>query len=236
MPEHLLIWPELTRGILIRRYKRFMADVLLENARTVTAHCPNSGKMLSCCQEGMPVYLSRSDNQARKFPFTWEMIEMPDSLVVVNTLRANAMVKAALERKLIPELDGYSAIRSEFPYGKDSRIDLLLSGQDREPCLVEIKSSTLVESGIARFPDAVTSRGLKHLVELRYAVKKGYRCVMFFLIQRTDAHTFRPAHDIDPVYGLELIKSHACGVEIISYDTTISYTGMNLGTRKPVCL
>jgi sugar fermentation stimulation protein A len=192
--------------------------------------------MLTCCREGRPVFLSRSGNPARKFPYTWEMIEMPDSLVVINTLRANAMVKAALERNLIPELDGYSAVRSEFPCGKKSRIDLLLSGPDKEPCLVEIKSSTLVEDGVARFPDAVTARGLKHLMELRDAVKNGYRCVMFFLIQRTDAHTFRPAHDIDPVYGQELIKSRACGIEIISYDTTISYIGMHLGARIPVCL
>lgn len=236
MPEHLITWPELTKGTLIRRYKRFMADVLLENGRTVTAHCPNSGKMLTCCGEGRPVHLSWSDNPARKFPFTWEMIEMPESLVVINTLRANAAVRSALLKGLIPELDGYPSIRTEFPYGKESRIDLLLSGPDREPCLVEIKSSTLVESGIARFPDAVTARGLKHLLELQDAVKKGYRCVMFFLIQRMDSHTFRPAHDIDPLYGEELIKSHVRGVEIISYDTTITYTGMNLGARKPVFL
>lgn len=236
MPEHLLTWPELTKGNLIRRYKRFMADVLLENGETVTVHCPNSGKMLTCSQAGRKVYLSRSDNTSRKFPFTWEMIEMPGSLVVVNTLRANTMVRTALERDLIPELAGYTAIRSEFPYGKKSRIDLLLTGPGKKPCLVEIKSSTLVENGIARFPDAVTARGLKHLMELRDAVKNGYRCVMFFLIQRTDAHTFRPAHDIDPVYGRELIKSHECGIEIISYDTTITYSGMNLGTRIPVCL
>jgi sugar fermentation stimulation protein A len=236
MSNHLLAWPELTKGNLIRRYKRFMADVLLENGETVTVHCPNSGKMLTCCREGRPVYLSRSENPARKFPFTWEMIEMPDSLVVVNTLRANTTVKAALERGLIPELEGYSVIRSEFPYGKKSRIDLLLTGPDRAPCLVEIKSSTLVEKGVARFPDAVTVRGLKHLMELRDAVKNGYRCVMFFLIQRTDAHTFRPAHDIDPVYGQELKNSHECGIEIISYDTTITYSGMNLGTRIPVRL
>ncbi len=236
MSNHLIAWPELTKGILIRRYKRFMADVLLENGRTVTAHCPNSGKMLTCCLAGRPVHLSWSDNPARKFPYTWEMIEMPESLVVINTLRANAMVRSALEKDLIPELEGYSTIRTEFPYGKESRLDLLLSGPGRAPCLVEIKSSTLVESGVARFPDAVTARGLKHLMELRDAVKKGYRCVMFFLIQRMDSHTFRPAHDIDPRYGEELIKSHACGMEIISYDTTITYTGMTLGARKPVFL
>lgn len=236
MNEYLLAWPELTKGTLIRRYKRFMADVVLEDGPVVTAHCPNSGRMLTCSEAGRPVYLSRSGNPARKFPFTWEMIEMPGSLVIVNTLRANSLVKKAVEKGLIPELAGYDSVRGEFPWGRGSRFDLLLSGRGTAPCLVEVKSSTLAESGIARFPDAVTERGLKHLKELGKAVKKGYRCVMFFLIQRTDAHTFRPAHDIDPAYGKGLETAHESGVEIISYDTTISCAGANLGRRIPVFL
>jgi sugar fermentation stimulation protein A len=234
MTDHLFTWPPLRSGILIRRYKRFLADVLLEDGEIITIHCPNSGSMLGCSEPGRRVFFSRSENCNRKFPCTWEMIEMPGSLVVVNTLRANTLVKEAVERGMIPELTGYTNIRSEFPIGNHSRIDLLLNGGVDKPCLVEVKSSTLADDGIAKFPDAVTARGLKHLKELRNAVEAGYRSVMFFLIQRMDVLSFKPAYDIDPAYGKELKAVHSLGIEIIAYDTMISIPGINLGKRLPV--
>jgi sugar fermentation stimulation protein A len=234
MEDHLITWPRLTRGRLIRRFKRFMAEVLLAGGETIIAHCPNSGCMLACSEPGRPVFLSRSENPLRKFPYTLEMIEMPGSLVVVNTLRANTVVRSAIEQGLIPELSGYSRIRAEVPYGAHSRIDLLLQGDTEKPCLVEVKSSTLVEDGVARFPDAVTDRGLKHLKELQKAYCQGYRCMMFFLIQRMDAHAFESARHIDPVYGLALSAARLHGIEVITYDTRISLSGLDLGRRIPI--
>jgi len=236
MTDHLFIWPELIRGTLIRRYKRFLADVLLEVGETIVVHCPNSGRMLTCSEPGRQVYRSYSANKTRKLPWTWEMIGMPDSLVVVNTLRTNALVKAAVQKGFIPELSGYTGIKGEVPVGNHSRIDFLLTAEGREPCLMEVKSSTLVETGIARFPDAVTVRGLKHLRELRDAAGRGYRSVMFYLVQRTDARAFEPACAIDPAYGRELKAVHSLGVEIVAYDTLISPSCIDIGRRIPVIL
>ncbi len=236
MSESLITWPELTPGRLIRRYQRFLVDVHLDNGKPVTAHCPNSGSMRGCLEPGRRVYLSRSPNPKRNFPHTFEMIEMPGSLVVVNTLMANRLVKKALQEGLIPELSTYQSIRSEIPYGENSRIDLLLMGEGHTPCLVEVKSCTLVENGLVMFPDAVTQRGFKHLVELQREVKSSRRCVMFYLVQRTDGSSFAPAGHIDPGYARELRKAHAAGVEILVYTTRITLEGVGLGGKIPFCL
>ncbi len=225
-------WPKLLRGTLIKRYKRFMADVRLRNGHIVTAHCPNSGSMLECSDPGRPVYLSRHNNPKRKLKYTWEMIEMPGSLVGTNTIVPNKLVKASIEAGKVPELKGFDNIRSEVRYGRNSRIDILLEkGSSR--CYVEVKNCTLVTEGVASFPDSVTARGLKHLVELQDQVKMGDRSVMFYLIQRMDAKLFKPADHIDPAYGRELRKAYRKGVEILVYDVSIDSEGIRLNRAVP---
>jgi sugar fermentation stimulation protein A len=232
-PQPTLGWPRLVQGTLIRRYQRFKADVKLRNGRVVTALCPNSGSMKSCSEPGRPVYLSRSDNPKRKLKYTWEMIDMPSSLVGINTHVPNRLVKESIVRDEIEELTGFEQVRSEVKYGENSRIDLLLEAPEERRCYIEIKNCTLIESGIACFPDAVTARGLKHLVELQNEVRRGNRSVNFFLIQRMDAVSFRPADHIDPAYGRELRKAVKNGVEILAYDVHIDLDGITLNRRLP---
>ncbi|MDY7037036.1 MAG: DNA/RNA nuclease SfsA [Thermodesulfobacteriota bacterium] len=227
-----LKWPKLIRGTLIKRYKRFMVDVRLRNGHVVTAHCPNSGSMLECSKPGRPVYLSRSFSPTRKLKYTWEMIDMPGSLVGTNTMVPNKLVKASIEAGRIPHLSDYDHIQSEVQYGRNSRIDLFLE-KDKKRCFVEIKNCTLVSDGVAYFPDAVTSRGLKHLVELQHQVCTGDRCIMFYLVQRMDAELFRPADHIDPDYGDELRKAFKNGVEILVYDVSMDHEGIRLNNSVP---
>jgi sugar fermentation stimulation protein A len=233
MSDYLITWPPLTKGTLLRRYKRFMADVELENGRVITVHCPNSGRMLGCSEPGRTVFLSTSDNKNRKLPYTWEIIDMPGSLVVVNTLRANQAAKAAMQRGLISGLSGYSSIRSEVKISNHSRIDLLLEGDHVRPTLVEVKSATYAIDGRVMFPDAVTARGLKHLKELQRSLKIGFRCVMFFLVQRMDIHFFTSADHIDPAYAQGLHMACGNGVEVLVYGTEITHEGMALGPEIP---
>lgn len=231
-----LQWPRLLPGVLLKRYKRFIADVRLTDGRVVSAHCANSGSMTGCSEAGRPVYLSQSDNPKRRFAYTWEMIEMPTSLVCVNTSLTNVMVKHAIVAGLIPDLAGYERCRSEVKCGEHSRIDLVLEDPLRPPCFIEVKSCTLVEDDVARFPDAVTARGLKHLKELQEQVKMGNRAVMFFLVQRMDAKKFGPADRIDPAYGQELRKAHRNGVEILCYDTLLTPERMIVNLPLPLDL
>ena len=227
-----LNWPDLISGILEKRYKRFMADVTLPDGSLVTAHCSNSGRMTACCEPGRPVYLSLSDNPKRKLKYTWELIKMPTSLVGVNTLVPNRLVFHEIQTGHIPPLAGYDTITREVKVGADSRIDLLLENIKGKRCYVEVKNCTLVEEKIARFPDAVTARGLKHLNELKKLVHKGNRCVMFYLIQRMDAVEFKPADDIDPAYGKALRRVVKAGVEILAYDVEIDLNRIRI--RKPI--
>jgi sugar fermentation stimulation protein A len=226
-------WPALIRGTLIRRYKRFLADVRLDDGRTVTAHCPNSGSMQACCQPGRPVYLSVHDNPRRKLRYTWELIHMPTSLVGVNTLVPNRLAAHAIAAGDVDALRGYATIRREVKAGKNSRIDIRLTSPDRRPCFVEVKNCTLVAAGLATFPDAVTLRGQKHLVELQNLVAADCRCAMFFLVQRMDARRFAPADHIDAAYGKKLRQAVKNGVEILVYDVTIDLTGIRLNNKLP---
>ena len=230
-----LAWPELFRGILVKRYKRFLADVQLDKGSLVTAHCPNSGTMRACSQPGQPVFLSYHDNPKRKLKYTWELIHMPDSLVGVNTLVPNRLVKHSVEQGLVPELIGYDRVRAEVKTSDGSRLDLVLEKEGRRNCFVEVKNCTLVEGSKARFPDAVTARGRKHLLELQRLAAEGNRCAMFFLVQRMDADSFSPADDIDPAYGEELRKAHQNGVEILVYDVSIDLAAIRLNQPVP-CL
>jgi sugar fermentation stimulation protein A len=227
-----MLWPKLVRGILIKRYKRFMVDVNLQNGHVVTAHCPNTGSMRACCEPGRPAYLSRHNNPSRRLQYAFELIEMPASLVGVNTAVPNRLVREAIHEGTIRSLSGYDSVRAEVRYGTNSRIDLLLESQKRGRCFVEIKNCTLVEQGIAYFPDAVTVRGLKHLQELQHQVQEGHRCVIFYLIQRTDAHLFKPADFIDPAYGRALRVAVQQGVEIMAWDVKIDLNKIEL--HKPI--
>lgn len=229
----ILPWPELIAGRLIRRYKRFLADVRLESGKTVTAHCPNSGSMRACCQPGRRVYLSLHDNPKRKLPYTWELIRMPTSLVGVNTQVPNRLAALAIASGDVAELNGYDTIRREVRAGRNSRIDILLESPDRRSCFVEVKNCTLVKEGLATFPDAVTLRGQKHLTELQDLVAAGFRCAMFFLVQRMDARFFAPADHIDPVYGKQLRQAFLNGVEILVYDVRIDLEGIRLNAGLP---
>ena len=228
-----LLWPPLLVGTLIKRYKRFLADVRLKNNRVVTAHCPNSGAMLTCSEPGRPVYISRHNDPRRKLKYTWELIDMPTSLVGVNTQVPNRLVKHAIETGVIESLSGYETVQPEVKVGQRSRLDLMLSAKDRRPCYVEIKNCTLVTGGVACFPDAVTTRGRKHLDELMALVAGGNRCAMFFLIQRMDAVSFKPADHIDPEYGKALRKAVKKGVEVLAWDVTIDLKEITLNRPIP---
>jgi len=205
---------------------------LKEDVHVVTAHCPNSGSMLECSEAGRPVYLSRHNNPKRRLKYTWEMIEMPTSLVGVNTMVPNRLVKAAVEAGKISELMSFDFVRTEVKYGEHSRIDLLLE-KDNSRCFVEVKNCTLVKDDVAYFPDAVTSRGLKHLKELQHQVRLGNRCVMFYLVQRMDAKLFRPADHVDPVYGQGLRAALKNGVEILAYDVCLDLQGIRMNRPLP---
>ena len=232
-PSKGLVWPELIPGILVKRYKRFMADVKLADGEVVTAHCPNSGSMRECCEPGRPVYLSFHDNPKRKLKYTWELIEMPTSIVGINTLIPNRLVAESIKAGLVSDLNGYDNIAREVKTSDNTRLDILLSSEDGNRCYVEIKNCTLVKEGVACFPDAVTSRGLKHLVELSSLVSKGFRCVIFYVIQRMDANIFQPADHIDPAYGRELRQVLKHGVEIIVCDTQIDLKTIRLNRKIP---
>lgn len=226
-------WPPLIAGTLISRYKRFLADVRLESGEIITAHCPNSGAMTGCSQPGRRVFVSSHDDPRRKLKYTWQLIHMPTSLVGINTMIPNRLVAHSIKQGRIQDLLGYDKILSEIKVGKNSRIDLLLQNGENERCYVEVKNCTLVERGQALFPDAVTSRGKKHLTELQGLVTQGYRCVMFYLIQRMDACTFSSADEIDPVYGKELRKAVSNGVEILAYDVRIDYEHIKIHRKVP---
>jgi len=231
-PERLA-WPHLVRGRLIKRYKRFLADVALDNGETITAHCPNSGRMTGCNQPGRPVYLSLHDNPRRKLKYTWELIEMPASLVGVNTLVPNRLVARSLKAHSLQELSNYRDVFSEVKVNQHSRLDLKLDGPEMPTCFVEIKNCTLVENGWAMFPDAPTTRGQKHLQELARLKADGARAIIFFLVQRTDADRFRPADEIDPDYGRLLRQVVNLGVEMLVYDVNIDLAGIQLRKSLP---
>jgi sugar fermentation stimulation protein A len=228
-----LKWPQLFRGTLVKRYKRFMADVALESGELVTTHCPNSGSMQACCEPGRPVYLSYHNNPKRKLKYTWELIEMPSSIVGVNTQIPNRLVAKSIEEGVFEDFEYYDNIDREVKTPFNSRLDILLTKDRKDRCFIEIKNCTLVKNGVALFPDAVTSRGRKHLMELSTLVSSGVRCVMFYLIQRMDAQMFQPADHIDPEYGRELRHAVACGVEIMVYDVHIDLKTITLNRKIP---
>ncbi len=231
-----LAWPPLIEGVLLKRYKRFLADVKLADGSIVTAHCPNSGSMKECAESGRPVYLSSHNHPKRKLKYTWEIIDMPASLTGINTSVPNRLVYQSIKEGVIPELNGYDRIQKEVSIGNGSRLDLLLTGSKNRKCFVEIKNCTLVIDGVAYFPDAVTARGLKHLNALEKLLSKHCRCVMFYLIQRMDAKIFKPADQIDPAYGNTLRDVIKSGVEVLVYDVIVDLEKIVLGSPIPYVL
>lgn len=229
-------FPEpLVEGRLIRRYKRFLADVQLPDGTEVTAHCPNTGSMLGCQPENARVWLSRSDNPKRKLQYTWELVETePGVLACVNTARPNAQARAAIEAGVVQSLAGYAFCRAEVRYGSEkSRIDLLLSGHDHDPdAWVEVKNVTLAEGGEGYFPDAVTERGQKHLRELMAQVQNGDRAVLFFVVNHTGIEQVRPADHIDARYGQLLREACEAGVEVIAYRAALAGEDGNPSGRQ----
>jgi sugar fermentation stimulation protein A len=222
---------------LLKRYKRFLADVAFEDGTTVTAHCPNTGSMLGCQTPGSRVWLSRSDNPKRKYPHTWELVELAGGVLVgINTGRSNALVREAIETQVIGELAGYPEIRAEVPYGEEnSRADFLLTGAGTA-CYLEVKNVTAaVQAGIALFPDAVSTRGTRHLRELMGTLRGGaHRAVLCFCVQRADVREVRPADAIDPDYGQTLREAVHAGVEVIAYRAKLDPRAVVLNERIPV--
>ena len=228
-----LRWPPLIRGRLIKRYKRFLADVALEDGRVVTAHCPNSGSMTGCSEPGRPVFLSEHNTPRRKLKYTWELIDMPTSLVGVNTLVPNRVVIKAAVNRQIEALSSYTEATPEVRINSRSRLDMKLTAAGLPDCYVEVKNCTLVEEGRAMFPDARTLRGQKHLHELEQLHREGSRAVIFFLVQRCDAVVFSPAEAIDPDYARILRRAAASGVEVMVYDVRIDFQGIALNRSLP---
>ena len=229
--------PPLIRGTLIKRYKRFLADVLLESGETVVAHCPNPGSMRTCAEPGWTAWVSPSTNPKRKLKWTLELIESDTARIMVNTSRPNSIVEAAIRAGEIEELSGYKTIRPEVKYGENSRIDLLLSGPDRSDCYVEIKNVTLLQdAGLAAFPDSVSKRAAKHMHELAAMASQGHRAVVFFLVSRSDVEAMQPADDIDPTYGQALRAALNSGVEAVARKLNINEHTLTVSSRLPVRL
>ncbi|MEQ9545849.1 MAG: DNA/RNA nuclease SfsA [Marinobacter sp.] len=230
----------LIKGKLVRRYKRFLADVLLEDGSEVVAHCPNTGSMLGCQPDNARVWLSESDNPKRKLRYTWELVETsPGELACINTARPNAQAREAVEAGRVRELAGYGLCRTEVRYGEEkSRIDLHLSGHaELADAWVEVKNVTLCEDGRGFFPDAVTTRGQKHLRELMAQVAKGDRGVLMFVVNHTGITSVRPADHIDATYGALLRDAVSAGVEVLAYRADLGDgegPSGNLALSRPV--
>lgn len=234
--------PPLARARLIKRYKRFMADVELPGGQVITLHCPNTGSMKNCLVPGSDCWYSDSGNPKRKYPCTWEIATTPGrGKAGINTGRANALVMEAIEAGVIKELQGYASARREVAYGSEgSRIDILLSDHPRRRqshCYVEVKNLTLHESkGVGLFPDAVSERGRKHLRELMEMVNQGHRAVLFFCVQHNKVRRASPAWDIDPLYAETLEQAVEKGVEVLAYRAKLNAREIVLEEKIPFVL
>lgn len=226
----------LVPATLIRRYKRFLADIRLEDGQEVTAHCANPGSMMGLAQPGMRIWVEPNDDPKKKLKYGWRLVDHANGhFTGVDTSVPNRALRSALEAGDVSGLDGYEQLRAEVKYGENSRIDFLLQGAGRRDAYVEVKSVTLMrQPGLAEFPDSVTARGAKHLAELAQMARAGQRAVMLYLIQRTDAQTFALAADIDPTYAAAFAAARDAGVEALAFDTVISPEGVALGRTVPL--
>ncbi|MDP2572865.1 DNA/RNA nuclease SfsA [Vibrio penaeicida] len=221
----------LQRATLIKRYKRFLADIELEDGSVTTIHCANTGAMTGCADPGNTIWYSVSDNPKRKYPYSWELSQNAQGdMICINTAKPNALVVEAIKQGRIPELIGYDSLRTEVKYGSEnSRIDVLLESEDRPKCYIEVKSVTLLEeNGQGYFPDAVTTRGQKHLRELMEVSKNGSRAVLFFTVLHTGIEKVSSAHHIDAKYSQLLNQAKESGVEILCYKAKLSEREMQL--------
>lgn len=219
---------KLIHGKLIKRYKRFLADVILDNGDEITAHVPNSGAMTSCIEQNCDVWLTFHDNPKRKLKYTLELTKMGGNLICTNTGVANKIAIEAIENGVIKELQGYSSLKPEQKYGQNSRIDILL---ENEKCYVEVKSVSLRIDDYLAFPDAVTSRGTKHLNELYEMTLQGHRAVMLYIIQRTDNLPFRLANEIDKKYCEVFKEVSNKGVEVLVYQSDINFENIKINKK-----
>ena len=229
----------LLRGKLVKRYKRFLADVILDRGANITAHCANPGSMMGLAEPGTTVWLSQNNNPKRKLKYSWELVEVDlgvgPTLVGINTSIPNALVADAIKAGTIKPLSNYQSLQREVRYGDNSRIDILLQSPNEPPCYVEVKNVHLMRSpGRAEFPDSVTIRGAKHLRELCAMKKSGHRCVMLYLVQRSDAKIFSLAGDIDRKYLEAFKKAVECGVEVYCYGCSITQQKIELDGPIPI--
>lgn len=223
----------------MRRYKRFLADVSFANGLTDTAHTPNTGSLLGCCEPGLRVWLRDCATPGRKYRWSWELVETREGVLVgINTGLSNHLVREALAAGYLPQLGGYASVRREVAYGqRGSRIDFLLEHPARPPCYVEVKNVTAaVSDRIALFPDAVSARGAKHLEEMADRVRAGERAVLVFCVQREDVDAVRPADEIDPHYGRVLRRAVRDGVEVVALRGRVQPSGVELSDMIPVLL
>ncbi|MGB0653134.1 MAG: DNA/RNA nuclease SfsA [Thermoplasmatota archaeon] len=223
---------------LLRRYKRFLADLELEDGTQILAHCPNSGSMLGMKEPGSPCYVRPVDDPKRKLKWTWELVS-PDqgaTWVGMNTQRPNQVVEWAIQEGLIPGLSAEAGLRREVKYGREgrSRIDLLLGNKEAGLTYVEVKNTTLAEDGLARFPDAVTARGAKHMDELVHVVEEGHRAAVVFFVNRADCDRFDVARDIDSAYGEAFDRAVAAGVQIVPLGMKVGPQGWRVRERLPM--
>ncbi|GAL57917.1 DNA/RNA nuclease SfsA [Pseudescherichia vulneris] len=227
--------PSLRPATLVQRYKRFLADVITPDGTALTLHCPNTGAMTGCATPGDTVWYSTSDSAKRKYPHTWEITQTQNgTFICVNTLRANTLAKEAILSGVIPELQGYSVLKSEVKYGSEnSRIDLMLQAEARRNCYIEVKSVTLADKGYGYFPDAVTLRGQKHLRELMSVAASGDRAVMLFTVLHSAIERFSPARHIDAKYAQLLEEAQRQGVEILIYKAELSAEEISLRSPLP---
>ncbi len=224
--------PVRQQGTLVRRYKRFLADIRLEDGATLTVHCPNSGSMRGCSEPGSPVIISRSDNPRRKYAWTLEMVQNSGVWIGVNTGMTNNLVHEALELGVIDDFGPVDAIAREVKVSDRSRLDFLVTARGRQTYM-EVKNCSLAEEGVALFPDAVTSRGTRHLEELARLCGQGFGAAVLFCVQRGDADRFLPAAAIDPLYAETLHRVHARGVAVLAYRAEVAPDGIQLTTPLP---
>jgi sugar fermentation stimulation protein A len=230
----MLLPQPMAHGRLAARYKRFFADVLMDDGTALTTHCPNPGAMLGLNTPGFGVWVSKSDAPKRKLAWTLELMEADGGLVGINTMLPNRLVAEALAEDAIPELTGYGVHRREVKFGAASRVDFLLQSEGRPDCYVEVKNVHLRRSGsLAEFPDCVAARSSKHLKELAAMVAEGHRAVQLFVIQRTDCDLFAACADLDPTYATGLKVAAAAGVEVLCYGCDISPNEIRIARRIP---
>lgn len=230
----MLLPQPMARGVIVQRYKRFFVDLVLEDGREITAHCPNPGAMLGLKDAGLGAWVSWSGDPKRKLAWTLQLVEADGGLVGVNTMNPNRLVAEALAADAIPELSGYAVIRPEVKYSQASRVDFLLTHPDRPPCWLEVKNCHYRRDGtLAEFPDCVAARSAKHLKDLAAEVAQGARAVQLFVIQRTDCDGFAACGDLDPVYAKGLHDAARAGVEVLCYRCDISPDEIRISRRIP---